>query len=128
MGGGLQRSLETLRALPADQAEARHVILFSDGMQNVNPMVVPPQHVEIDDLTGRPSSGVTPAIPPMRLDAQSPLKIDTIAVGAGAFVDVLADIAAHGQGLAQQTLDANDLRQFFVEQLIDTLRGGEVRS
>ena len=27
------------------------------------------------------------------------------------------------QGLAQQTLDADDLRQFFVEQLIDTLRG-----
>ena len=124
MGGGLQRSLDALRALPADQAAARHVILFSDGMQNVNPMVVPPQHVEINDLTGRPNSGVPVAIPPTRLDAQSPLKIDTIAVGAGAFVDVLADIAAHGQGLAQQTLDANDLRQFFVEQLIDTLREG----
>jgi hypothetical protein len=124
MGGGLQRSLETLRALPPDQAETRHVILFSDGMQNVNPMVVPPQHVEIDNLTGRPSSGEPVASPPTRLDAQSPLRIDTIAVGAGAFVDVLSDIAAHGQGLAQQTLDANDLRQFFVEQLIDTLRDG----
>lgn len=124
MGGGLQRSLETLRALPVDQAEARHVILFSDGMQNVNPMVVPPQHVQIDDLTGWPSSGVSPTNPPTRLDAQSPLRIDTIAVGAGAFIDVLSDIAAHGQGLAQQTLDANDLRQFFVEQLIDTLREG----
>ena len=123
MGGGLQRSLDTLRALPSDQAEARHVILFSDGMQNVNPMVVPPQHVEIDNVAGRPSSGVPPTSPLTRLDAQSPLKIDTIAVGAGAFVDVLSDIATHGQGLTQQTLDANDLRQFFVEQLVDTLRG-----
>jgi hypothetical protein len=124
MGGGLQRSLDTLRALSPDQAEARHVILFSDGMQNVNPMVVPPQHVEIDNLAGRPSSGVPAATPPTRLDAQSPLKIDTIAVGAGAFIDVLSDIAAHGQGLSRQTLDANELRQFFVEQLIDTLRDG----
>jgi hypothetical protein len=124
MGGGLQKALETLRALPADQATARHVILFSDGMQNVNPMVVPPQHVAIDNVTGRPGSGVPPETPPLHLDAQSPLKIDTIAVGAGAFVDVLSDIAAHGQGLSRQTLDANDLRQFFVEQLIDTLRDG----
>jgi hypothetical protein len=122
MGGGLQRSVEALRALPAAQAEARHVILFSDGMQNVNPMVLPPQHVVIDnDQTGRPSSGVTPT--GLRLDQLSPLKVDTIAVGAGAFVNVLADIATHGRGLSRQTLDANDLRQFFVEQLIDTLRG-----
>ncbi len=124
MGGGLQRALDTLRALQTDLAVARHVILFSDGMQNVNPMVVPPQHVEINDMPGRPSSGVPVPSSPVRLDAQTPLKIDTIAVGAGAFVNVLADIAAHGQGLAQQTLDADDLRQFFVEQLIDTLRDG----
>ena len=64
MGGGLQRSVATLRALQVDQAEARHVILFSDGMQNVNPMVLPPQHVVIDNETGRPASGVTPAVPP----------------------------------------------------------------
>jgi hypothetical protein len=120
MGGGLQRSVEALRALPADQAEARHVILFSDGMQNVNPMVLPPQHVTIDNETGRPSSGVSPT--GMRLDALSPLRIDTIAVGAGAFVNVLSDIAAHGRGLSRPTLDANDLRQFFVEELIDALR------
>ena len=85
-------------------------------------MVLPPQHVVIDnDQTGRPSSGVTPT--GLRLDQLSPLKVDTIAVGAGAFVNVLADIATHGRGLSRQTLDANDLRQFFVEQLIDTLRG-----
>jgi hypothetical protein len=84
-------------------------------------MVLPPQHVEINDELGRPASGVLPI--PIRLDQLSPLKIDTIAVGTGAFTDVLSDIAAQGQGLAQQTLDANDLRQFFVEQLIDTLRG-----
>ena len=53
----------------------------------------------------------------------APLKVHTIAVGAGAFVDVLSEIANHSQGLAQQTLDAEDLRQFFVEQLIDALRG-----
>lgn len=122
MGGALQRSVEALRALPADQAEARHVILFSDGMQNVNPMVQPPSFAIVEE-PGRPPSGVAPTSPPMRLDAVSPIKVHTISVGAGASVSLLADIAAAGGGLSRPTLDADDLRQFFVEQLIDTLRG-----
>ncbi len=126
IGGGLQRSVEALRALPAAAAKWRHVILFSDGMQNVNPMVQPPQtnpdQLEISDQPGRPASGVMVSSPPMNLDTLSDVKVDTIAVGAGAFVGLLADVAAKARGLSRATTDANDLRQFYVEQLIDTLR------
>src|SRR4030095_17072666 len=60
MGGGLQRSIESLRDLAADPA-SRRVILFTDGMQNVNPMVLAVAgHHEIADEPGRPGSNVTP--------------------------------------------------------------------
>ena len=99
MGGGLQRAIEALAALPPDAASRRHVVLFTDGMQNTNPMVLevtaaPPRH-EIADEPGRLSSGVVPSLPPVRLDALSGITVDTIGVGAGqAFVDLLGAIAA----------------------------------
>ena len=134
MGGALQRSIEALSMPPATSAGPRHVILFTDGMQNVNPMVHelsanPPQH-DISDEPGRPSSGVAPT--GVRLDMLSGVTVDTIGIGTGqAFVDLLAAIAGetHGlaptdpTGVARSTANAEDLRQFFVEALIDTLRG-----
>ena len=128
MGGGLQRAIEALAALPPDAVSRRHVVLFTDGMQNTNPMVreisaAPPRH-EIADEPGRVSSGVAPSVPPVRLDALSGITVDTIGVGAGqAFVDLLGDIAAQTGGLARATTDAGDLRQFFVEELVESLRG-----
>ena len=128
MGGGLQRAIEALAALPPDAASRRHVVLFTDGMQNTNPMVrevtaAPPRH-EIADEPGRLSSGVAPSVPPVRLDALSGITVDTIGVGTGqAFVDLLGAIAAQTGGLARATTDAADLRQFFVEELVESLRG-----
>jgi hypothetical protein len=134
MGGALQRSIEALSTLPANTNAPRHVILFTDGMQNVNPMVHelsanPPQH-DIRDEPGRPPSGV-PATN-LRLDMLSGITVDTIGIGTGqAFVDLLAAIAGETRGLtptdptgvARSTANSEDLRQFFVEALIDTLRG-----
>lgn len=128
MGGGLQRAIEALAALPPDAASRRHVVLFTDGMQNTNPMVreisaAPPRH-EIADEPGRLSSGVVPSAPPVRLDALSGITVDTIGVGAGqAFVDLLGAIAAQTGGHASATTDAGDLRRFFVEELVESLRG-----
>ena len=135
MGGALQRSIESLNTLPPNPAAPpRHVILFTDGMQNVNPIVHeisanPPQH-DIIDEPGRPASGVTPTN--LRLDMLSGITVDTIGLGTGqAFVDLLAAISRESGGLtpagptgvARSTANAEDLRQFFVEQLIETLRG-----
>jgi hypothetical protein len=124
MGGGLHRSIETLQALPTGAAARRHVVLFTDGMQNVNPMVhelsaTPPQH-DIRDEPDRPPSG----LPPMALNALGGITVDTIGVGAGqAFLALLGDIASETGGVTRSTVNAEDLRQFFVEELIETLRG-----
>jgi hypothetical protein len=123
MGGGLQRSIESLRSLAADAA-SRHVILFTDGMQNVNPMVrAIAGHHEIADEPGRPGSNVTPTN--IRLDQLAGIAVDTIGVGAGqAFVGLLQDIATETGGHAQTTQTPDQqLRRFFVETLINSLRG-----
>ncbi len=128
MGGGLQRAIEALDASVV-QAESRHVILFTDGMQNVNPMVralsaAPPRH-EIATVPGRPASNVTPTVPPTRLDTLPGITVDTIGIGAGqAFLDLLADIATQSGGRTKATIAPDDdLRRFFVEELINALRG-----
>ncbi len=56
-------------------------------------------------------------------DGLPDVTVDTIGVGTGAFLDLLGDIAAQAGGFARSTINAEDLRQFFVEELINTLRG-----
>ncbi len=133
MGGGLQRGIEALEGPAAAGIPQRHVILFTDGMQNVNPMVVrvddsPPPgafHHEVANVPGRPASNVSPAQPPRRLDTALGLKVHTVGVGATAqFVDLLAEIAqATGGSTRITTAPDQDLRQFFVEEVIEALQG-----
>ncbi|MGH6928686.1 MAG: vWA domain-containing protein, partial [Dongiaceae bacterium] len=123
MGGGLQRAIEALDD-PSVDAEIRRVILFTDGMQNVNPMVLPVGgHHEIINEAGRPNSNVTPT--GRRLDQLGGIAVDTIGIGAGqAFVGRLEDIADETGGRTWlTTAPDDDLRRFFVEELINALRG-----
>lgn len=133
MGGGLQRAIEALNGVAAD-TPIRRVILFTDGMQNVNPMVQNVGgHLVIDNESGRPNSNVPVATPtPIVLDSslgvtpQQPraIAIDTIGIGAGpTFVQRLAEIAAATNGHTKATVDIDLLRQFFVEELINALKG-----
>ncbi len=124
MGGGVQRSIEALE--PLTDAEIRRIILFTDGMQNVNPMILPVgNQYEIVNEPGRISSNVVPSIPPKRLDQLQGIAIDTIGVGAGnAFTGLLSDIAGESGGRTWVTTAPDDqLREFFVEELINALRG-----
>jgi von Willebrand factor type A domain len=128
MGGALQTAIGSLDPALVD-AERRHVILFTDGMQNVNPMVravasAPPQH-DIGNEAGRPASNVSPSVPPIRLDQLADITVDTIGIGAGeAFLGLLEDIAAETGGVTKATVAPDDeLRRFFVEELISSLRG-----
>ncbi len=124
MGGGVQRSIEALE--PLTDAEIRRVILFTDGMQNVNPMILPVgDHHEIINEAGRINSNVMPSAPPKRLDQLQGIAIDTIGVGAGnAFTGLLSDIAGKSGGRTWVTTAPDDqLREFFVEELINALRG-----
>lgn len=130
MGGGLQMAIDTLD----DDTRLRSIILFTDGMQNVNPMVryirEPPLrffHLDIDDDPAvSANSGVPPTTPPTRLDLALDRRINTIAVGAtDSWVALLNNIANKTDGLHKATTAPDeDLRRFYVEELVDALRGG----
>ncbi len=117
MGGGLQAAIERL----ADAARPRSIILLTDGMQNVDPRVrriddsPPPDafHLEIE------------TVPPTRLDAALGRKVSTIAIGTSdPWVALLEEIAEETGGVTKATSAPDDeLRRFYVEELVDVLRG-----
>jgi subtilisin family serine protease len=123
MGGGLQQSINRL----TDVNRFRNIILFTDGMQNVNPMVMDLAggNYKIDqDPTKTTNSNVNPTNPVTQLDNNLDIKINTIGVGAtDPYMDLMDGIAASTNGLSKltQAPDA-DLRRFFVEDLVDALR------
>ena len=123
MGGGIKRGVEVLSGL--NDTPIRRVILFTDGMQNVNPMVLHQNNqLVIANETGRLNSNV-PGTPPLVLDTSLGIAVDTIGIGAGEeFVGLLQEIAASTGGRTWPTSDpAFDLRRFFVEELINALKG-----
>lgn len=123
MGNGLQQALQALTNSASD-AQVRRVILFTDGIQNVNPIA----RIANDQLTfvneaGRPNSNVSPTAPTF-LDPSLGIAIDTIGIGAGGtFVGQLEEIAEKTNGHKKTATDIDLLRQFFVEELIDALKG-----
>jgi hypothetical protein len=93
-------------------------------MQNVNVMArVVNNQLTFVNQPGRP--GTNPPGTPTVLDPLLGIAVDTIGVGAGeAFVDLLGDIATATGGRATVTTEINeDLRRFFVEELINALKG-----
>ena len=119
MGGGLNESLQSLNQLTAADTPIRRVILFTDGMQNVNPLV---QTVGNDLVIA--DQPITQGSPVTVLNTLG-IPIDTIGIGAGgSFVTLLRDIADRTGGRSWPTTDpAFDLHRFFVESLINALKG-----
>lgn len=123
MGNGLQQAIQVLTDSASD-AQVRRVILFTDGIQNVNPIaqIVNDQLTFVNE-TGRPNSNVSPTAPTF-LDPSLGIAVDTIGIGAGeTFVGRLEEIADKTNGHTKTTTDIDLLRQFFVEELIDALKG-----
>ena len=109
MGSGLATAIGLL----PNAADIRRVLLLTDGLQNVSPLVV--------DQGSHREIATTPD--PIRLDMTG-MAIDTIAIGDGAFTDRLVQIAADSGGEFESTLaPEQDLREYFVEELIAALRG-----
>ncbi len=120
MGGGLQFAINNL----TDDTRPRNIILFTDGMQNVNPKV---NETDLDiehDLTDPDYSNIDPTDPPTRLDTDLDIKVNTIGVGAtDPFVELLDDIAGETNGLTKITTTPDEeLRRFYVEELVDALK------
>ena len=126
MGGGLLRAIDAVKRAPAD-TQIRRVILFTDGMQNVNPMVqTVGNQLVFGNQAGRPNSNVPePSPTPVVLDANLGVAVDTIGIGTDpAFVGLLQDISSRTGGRSWPTADpAYELRRFFIEELINALKG-----
>lgn len=125
MGGGLQQATNTLRKARARKPISR-IILFTDGIQNVNPMVQRRNgQLVIDDEPGRTDSDVSETNPPTVLDSSLGIAVDTLGIGASAdFVTLLSDIAINTGGSTQITSQPEDeMRRMFIEALVNTLRG-----
>src|SRR5207248_1305795 len=81
-------------------------------------------HLEIAG-SGTPQSNVAATSPPTWLDQALGIKVSVIGIGAGEpFVGLLQDIATATGGLTRFTTTPDEaLRRFFVEELINALRG-----
>jgi photosystem II stability/assembly factor-like uncharacterized protein len=119
MGGGIQTAVQQL----TDDTRPRNIILFTDGMQNVNPMV-DESTLQIVNEPGHAGSGIAPLVPPMTLDNNLNIKVNTIGVGASApFGALLEDIASHTGGVFKiTTAPDEELRRFYVEELVEALK------
>ena len=119
LGGGLQTGITEL----TNAARPRHVVLFSDGMQNVDPGVRFP---EMDIVNGEfgPNSNVNPTVPATDLDNLGGIRVHTVGVGATpAFETQLSDIADATTGLTKiTTAPDDDLIQFYIEELVEILK------
>jgi von Willebrand factor type A domain len=119
LGGGLQSAINQLTTV----ARPRNIILFTDGMQNVNPGVVYPS-LNIQNGVYSSNSNISATTPATVLNPALGIKINTIGVGAtSAFESQLADIATGTNGITKITTAPDEaLRRFFVEELVDVLR------
>lgn len=120
MGGGAQTAINLL----TDTSRPRSLIVFTDGMQNRDPMIELQSGVYEIRNTGRTGSGVSPTTPPTKLDDALDITVNTIGVGVTtAFEAELSAISGGTDGLHKSTTNADaDLRRFYIEQLVDTLR------
>jgi hypothetical protein len=126
MGGGLQQAIGILQQPQNAAIPQRHVLLFSDGMQNVNPMVEwVDGSLKIIEVPGRPASNVTAQDLVLDPGSLGGIRVHTIGVGATEpYMTRLVEIATATEGTPYSTLAPDEmLRQHFIETLIEVLRG-----
>lgn len=114
LGQGLAAGVDVLQA--PGPSRNRHIILLSDGLQNVAPLVQANAQQQLEINLGAQR---------LVLDHSLGIIIHTIAIGAGQpFTALLSDIASATGGSAAVTVDPQqDLRRIYFEQLVGTLRG-----
>jgi hypothetical protein len=126
MGGGVQTATLGLQgwAGPLQSVGSnRNIVLFTDGMQNVNPAIqmVGPE-LRIANLPGGVDAGI-----PIQLTEPVPtygVRIHTIGIGPGVMQPsqaILATMATETGGVSRFDMDAAALQQFFTMTLMDAL-------
>jgi hypothetical protein len=126
MGGGLQAAILQLQGAAGPLATVgpnRNIILFTDGLQNVNPMVQPlGPGLVIADQPGGVDAGV-PTLLTEPLNTYG-IRIHTIGIGPGVVQPsqaILGSIAIATGGVSRFDVDAAALEQFFTMSLMDAL-------
>jgi hypothetical protein len=119
MGGGLQTAIDALS--PPNASRGRAVVLFTDGEQNVDPMVHDPGvGLTIQDEGTPISSGVNGH---STLDMALQIRVNTIGVeGSTTVNDLLSTIATLTGGKFNGTTDPSDFQEIFIGQVVDLLR------
>lgn len=123
LGAGILTALGGFDTLPGRQ---RHIIVFTNGMQNRSPMVTSssPRQIVADATAACGDSGIA-GNPGVNL-ADYPVKaIHTIGVGAfgASWTTLLNGIASETGGVNHVTSTPDeDLEDFFIENLVTTLR------
>lgn len=126
MGGGMQSAILGLQGWTGPLQTVgsnRNIVLFTDGMQNVNPAIQDlPQGLVIANQPGAVNAGIpsllTQPIPPYGV------RIHTIGIGPGVMQPsqtILATMAAATGGVSRFDMDAAALQQFFTMTLMDAL-------
>lgn len=122
LGGGLQTAINVL-STSTKPGRKRHVILFSDGMQNVNPMVVDDGagNLHIENVPGRPASGVSPESPATLLQSTS-YNVHTIGIDATEpFIALMSSIANETGGRHQNNPNATETAVMLIQTLVDAM-------
>jgi hypothetical protein len=131
MGGGIQAAINQLQTMGG--CNEKHVIVFTDGMQNQNPKVATGGGSISNDPSWTPAGGVLPG-PYSTLNGALGIKVHTIGIGGSAtdsYFQLLTDIANNTNGVAvpSPVLDGNmpvggmDLADFYQDELLDVLKG-----
>ena len=145
MGAGLYMALEELDCLAPnlDDSRTRHVLLFSNGMQNRSPIVADDSsfgatHLEIRDpdpglgdisVTGDSNPGLPSATGTLPRASDSGAFVHTIGLGVAQdpggtpWHETLKEIAVRQGGAHVFVTDAFELEGTFLEGLVQTLRG-----
>lgn len=142
MGAGLHTAVQGLGAFDPMNPRRRHVILFSNGMQNRSPMIVPhtdfPETLILRDqtpaenpeVTGSSSLVLGPGVQfVIPTSAGSLVRVHTVGIGVAensggtAWHKLLQDLANQQSGKHNFITRAFDLEGTFLEDLVQALRG-----
>ena len=126
MGGGLQSAILQLQGTSGPLQGVgpnRNIVLFTDGLQNVNPVVQQTsQGLMIADQPGPVDAGIPTQLP--QPSNTYGVRIHTIGIGPGVVQPsqaILETIATTTGGVSRFDTDAGALQQFFVMTLMDAL-------
>lgn len=126
MGGALQTGIGELQGVDGQLRGVgpnRHVILFTDGLQNVNPKIQDDanQQLVLVNAPGFVDAGIPiEFIGPI---VGQNVTVDTIGIGVSPISQaLLTDLSAETGGVSRFSTDTSVLNQFFTMTLVDTLR------